>query len=451
MSDNQRIARLNNDSNRQQGKYILYWMQQSQRAHYNHALEHAVKLGNANSLPVAVFFGIMDNYPGANLRHYDFMVRGLTEVANDLAERDIGFYIQHTSPEKGAVKLAKDAHTVVCDAGFLRHQQNWHHHLAQNAGCPVLQVQTDTVVPIEQAYEKESYTAGTLRPKISKRIDEFLTGIRQEKVKVKSTGMNIDSLDISNPDNILKKLKIDRSVKPVSCPKPGSEAAKRQLKKFIRDKLDDYPEMRNDPSLDGQSGLSPYLHFGQVSPVYIAMEVKKANSSGADAFLEEMIVRRELAWNFVYYNSQYDNPNCLPDWARNSLRLHAKDKREYNYTFQQLEKAKTHDEYWNTAQREMLTSGKMHGYMRMYWGKKVIEWSGSWQKAWDNLVRLNDKYELDGRDPNAYAGIAWCFGKHDRAWPERKVFGKVRYMNAHGLERKFDMDTYIEKVARLEK
>jgi deoxyribodipyrimidine photo-lyase len=197
--------------------------------------------------------------------------------------------------------------------------------------------------------------------------------------------------------------------------------------------------------------MSPYLHFGQISPLYVALKVSKTSSAGKDSYLEELIVRRELSHNFVFYNNSYDKFACLEPWAMRTLNFHCRDKREYVYTFEQFEKAQTHDPYWNAAQKDMVITGKMHGYMRMYWGKKILEWSRNPQAGFKIALQLNNKYELDGRGPNAFAGVAWCFGKHDRAWGERSVFGKIRYMNAAGLKRKFDADAYVKKIEALEK
>jgi deoxyribodipyrimidine photo-lyase len=221
------------------------------------------------------------------------------------------------------------------------------------------------------------------------------------------------------------------------------------LRGFLRNKLDHYTEKRNDPSLNYVSNMSPYLHFGQISPLYIALQVLKTNSPGCEAYLEELIVRRELSHNFLYYNNKYDMFEALPPWAKQSLNLHRKDKREYVYSLETFENAQTHDPYWNAAQEEMVITGKMHGYMRMYWGKKILEWSNSPEEGFKIALKLNNKYELDGRDANGFAGIAWCFGKHDRAWGEREVFGKIRYMNAAGLKRKFDPDEYVKRVNQM--
>jgi deoxyribodipyrimidine photo-lyase len=201
------------------------------------------------------------------------------------------------------------------------------------------------------------------------------------------------------------------------------------------------------------SGLSPYLHFGQIGPLEVALTVREAPGipeKAKEAFLEEMIVRRELSANFVFYNPRYDTyEGALPAWSRATLEKHRHDPRPYLYGLQELENAATHDLYWNAAQEEMVKTGRMHNYMRMYWGKKIIEWSASPEEAWDTALYLNNRYELDGRDPNAFAGIAWCFGKHDRPWAEHPVFGQVRFMNQKGLDRKFRMKAYLSRVASL--
>ena len=247
----------------------------------------------------------------------------------------------------------------------------------------------------------------------------------------------------------MRELNVDSSVGRITGFRGGPSEAERRLRDFIENKLDEYPDRRNDPNADGQSHLSPYLHFGQISPLEIALRVRETESKAGPAFLEELIVRRELSHNFVHYNPQYDSFACLPPWVNRTLECHRRDKREFVYSSREFEAARTHDPYWNAAQKEMVLMGKMHGYMRMYWGKKILEWSKTSQQAFEIALSLNNKYELDGRDPNGFAGVAWCFGKHDRAWAERSVFGKVRYMNAGGLRRKFDADAYAQRVAHL--
>lgn len=430
---------------------MLYWMQAAQRTEYNHALEYSIQRANKLKVPVVVLFGISDNYPEANLRHYHFMLEGLKETKKTLEERGIRFVVKHKSPELAAVDIAAKARIVIVDAGHALVQRQWRRYAARHIQCSLEEVETNLIVPVTEASEKENFSAGTLRPRITLKLKDYLVRLNQIKPLYDSLNINFASFDISDIRLALSNLSIDRSVGPVKNFKGGTNEAKRRLKAFIFDKLENYAELRNDPCVDATSNMSPYLHFGQISPLYIALKVMESNSPGKEAYLEELIVRRELSHNFVFYNCEYDNFDSLPAWARNTLNLHGPDKREYIYSLKEFEQATTHDPYWNAAQQEMIITGKMHGYMRMYWGKKILEWSKSPKEGFRIALYLNNKYELDGRDPNSFAGIAWCFGKHDRAWGERKVFGKIRYMNASGLKRKFDPNAYIKKVEQMEK
>jgi deoxyribodipyrimidine photo-lyase len=431
------------------GKCVVYWMQQSQRSEYNHALEYAIRSANDLGLPVVVFFGLTDRFPEANERHYHFMLEGLREVGTALGRRGMKMVVRHEPPETGIVKLAKDAALVVVDRGYLRIQRLWRRKAAKSLRCPLVQVESDVVVPVEEVSAKEEYAAATIRPKIARHVKQYLVPLRPTRPRKQSLGLRLPSLDLDRPERICADLRIDRSVGRVRFFKGGTAEAKRHLRRFIRHRLDRFGDLRNDPSLEYLSNLSPYLHFGQISPIYVALEARKSGSPGVDAFLEELIVRRELSMNLVLYNRHYDTFKALPAWATATLKAHHNDRREYTYTRRQLENARTHDPYWNAAQNEMRLTGKMHGYMRMYWGKKIIEWTRTPEQAYRIALYLNNKYELDGRDPNAFAGVAWCFGKHDRPWGERKIFGKVRYMNDAGLRRKFDVDAYVARVDSL--
>jgi deoxyribodipyrimidine photo-lyase len=310
----------------------------------------------------------------------------------------------------------------------------------------LIQVESDVVVPVEEVSTKEEYAAATIRSKIHKKLDHFLVPLKQKDPVIDSLSLDFESVAIENMDKALSKLCIDRGVKKVNSFQGGMKEALKHLEVFLEEKLDRFPELRNDPTLDYLSHLSPYLHFGQISPLFIALKVKQTKSPGVEAFLEELIVRRELSMNFTFYNEKYDSFESVPEWAKKALRTHQKDKRPYLYRLEELETAQTHDPYWNAAQREMVARGKMHGYMRMYWGKKIIEWSKTPEEAFRLALSLNNKYELDGRDPNGFTGVVWCFGKHDRPWGERPIFGNVRYMNDKGLKRKFDADRYVKMV-----
>jgi deoxyribodipyrimidine photo-lyase len=450
MTKQRRIRSLNNKPVRK-GRYVLYWMQAAQRAEYNHALKEAVRRANQLKLPLVAVFGITDSYPEANLRHYHFMLEGLKDAKEALAKRRIQLVIRHQSPEEAATELSEKAAGAVVDAGHTRIERKWRRQAAKNIKCSLEEVETNLIVPVSEVTDKENFSAGTLRPRINKRLVEYLVKIRQSRPLYSSLDMKFTSFDINDIERALSKLNIDRSVGAVKGFKGGTGEAKRRLRDFIKDKLGRYAELRNDPCLDGTSNMSPYLHFGQISPLYIALEVLESEGGGKDAYLEELIVRRELSYNFIYYNQSYDKFESLPPWAKNTLNYHGRDKREYVYSPEEFELAKTHDAYWNAAQKEMAITGKMHGYMRMYWGKKILEWSKNPKQGFKIALYLNNKYELDGRDANGFAGVAWCFGKHDRAWGERKVFGKVRYMNAAGLKRKFDADRYVEKIKQTER
>ncbi len=429
-----------NDKPARNGGFVLYWMQQSQRAEWNHALEYAVERANGLSLPVAVVFGLMDNYPEANERHYAFMLEGLAETFQTLEKRGIGAFIGRGHPADVALQAGKDAALIVCDMGYLRHQAEWRAKVAEEAGCEVVEVESDVVVPVETASDHAEYMARTIRPKLLKRLEEFLQPVKEVRL------LKRWERDEGVASTLIKTVpKVDAT--PSSRFKGGTAEAKKRLKRFIAESLSVYEAHSNQPQTDDISMLSPYLHFGQISPLYIALEIQKTDPKSR--FLEQLIVRRELAMNFVWFTPDYDRFSCLPDWAKLTLKNHAKDKREVLYTREQLEQSQTHDPYWNAAMTEMRVTGFMHNYMRMYWGKKVLEWSPSPEEAFETLLALNNNYFLDGRDPNSYAGVAWVFGKHDTAWAERPIFGKTRYMNAAGLKRKCDIEGYVEKVRRV--
>ena len=449
MIQKERIQALNAKETKR-GRYVLYWMQASQRTEYNHALEYAVLKANELHQPLVVFFGITDHFPEGSQRHYTFMLEGLREVRRSLEKRGIQMVIQHTSPEQGVVQFAKGASFVVVDRGYLKIQRAWRDAAASRMDCPLVQVESDVIVPIEETSPKEEYTAATIRSKIHKKLDHFLCPLKEVDPVIESLSLDFDSFDIDDVEEAVSRLHIDRSVKKVSCYRGGSGEAKKHLRLFVRDKLDRFPELRNDPTVDFLSHMSPYLHFGQISPLSIVLTVSQTQGLSKEAYLEELIVRRELSMNFVFYNGQYDSfEGAIPQWAQKTLKAHQKDKRPYLYALEELETAKTHDPYWNAAHNEMVFTGKMHGYMRMYWGKKILEWSKTPDEAFRAALYLNNKYELDGRDPSGFTGVAWCFGKHDRPWKEREIFGNVRYMNEGGLKRKFDADEYVRLMSRL--
>jgi deoxyribodipyrimidine photo-lyase len=445
----ERVRKLK-DQPLQKGRFVLYWMQASQRVEYNHALEYAIRQANDQNLPLVTLFVLTDQFPEANLRHYTFMLEGLKEVKRRLEEKGIVFVVLKGTPDQEVAQVSRQSSMVVTDCGYLRVQREWRKYVSEHAPCPVAQVETDVVVPVEEAYPKEAYSAAVLRPKINDQLKKYMIPLSATPVKRTLRSLDLKGLDLEKTiPQVLSSMSIDRTVPPVSHFRGGTAEAKRRLTDFVVNKLKDYGELRNDPSLGYVSHMSPYLHFGQISPLYIALEVQNSGRvplKSRETFLEELIVRRELSMNFAYYNPNYDAFKGVPEWARRTLKNHQRDKRESLYSREELEEARTHDPYWNAAQREMVITGKMHNYMRMYWGKKILEWTLTPEEGFRTALYLNNKYELDGRDPNSFTGVAWCFGKHDRPWGERRIFGQVRYMNDAGLRRQFKIDEYVRKV-----
>jgi deoxyribodipyrimidine photo-lyase len=428
-------------------------MQQSQRGRFNHALEVAAQWSNELDVPLVVGFAFIDGYPGANARHYAFMLQGLRDVAQELASRGVSFVVRRGAPVEVVARLAEKACVVICDRGYLRHQRQWRRDVARRVAARVLQVETDVVVPVEELSDHREFAARTLRPKVHRHLDDFEHALR--RVPVSNDGAKLrfaDQVSLDDVERLLAGLDVDQSVGPVKRFTGGTTHARRHLKSFLRDRLLGYGSVRNEPTNERVSYLSPYLHFGQISALEVLIETRKAVHASLEdraAFVEELVVRRELAVNFVQHEPHYDRYRCLPEWARKTLHRHRTDPRPRRYTRSQLEAARTHDPYWNAAMREMVHTGYMHNYMRMYWGKKILEWSGTPEHAYRTTLALNDKYFLDGRDPNGYANVAWCFGLHDRPWAERDIFGTVRFMSRGGLDRKFDMPAYVAWVDEL--
>jgi deoxyribodipyrimidine photo-lyase len=448
----ERVRALNPRDPSPAGKYVLYWMQASQRAAHNPALEYAAACANELGLPLQVGFGLMDDYPEANARHYTFMLEGLRDVAAALAPRGIGFSLVHGPPPEVALRLGRDATLLVCDRGYLRHQRAWRDRVAAEAACRVVEVEGDVVVPVDAVSDKREFAARTIRPKIHRRWKEFLTELPEIALQRRARPTGVPTLDLGDIPALIRGLKLDASVPPVSALYRGGTAeAERVFREFCAQRFSRYAAHRNQPQTNDVSHMSKYLHFGQVSPVWLALEARRsgAPAEDVDTFLEELIVRRELGFNFVRHTPDYDAYATLPAWARTTLAEHRGDLRPRLYTAAQLDDAETVDPYWNAAQREMRASGYMHNAMRMYWGKKILEWSPSPEEAFATALALNNRYFLCGRDPVSYANVLWIFGLHDRPWAERPIFGKVRYMNAAGLERKCDIRGYVAKVERL--
>lgn len=440
--------KLLNEADPGSGTYTLYWMQQSQRTELNHALEFAIQRANLNGNRLLVVFAVTEDYPEANVRHYRFMLEGLQQVSDALGRRKIKFVLRIGRPPDVVIELATNASEIICDRGYLRHQVAWREEVAKAASTRVWQIESDVVVPVETASDKREYAARTIRSQLNKATDEFLEDLRTTAIEKDSVNLRKEGEDLTDLAPLMEKLSVDRSMESVSEFVGGASKAKAHLRQFMENRLPAYSN-RKDLTNERVSYLSPYLHFGQISPIEVALRLKDEvrDSEQMEDFLDELTVRRELAINFVHYEKEYDSTTCLPDWAIKTLNDHEDDEREYLYTFTELEAAETHDPAWNAAMTEMKHRGYLHNHLRMYWGKKIIEWTNTTNHAYRTALDLNNRYFLDGRDANSYANVLWLFGLHDRAHGEREVFGKVRYMSYDGLKRKCHLEEYIQKVS----
>jgi len=451
------------------GSYVLYWVQASVRSESNLALDWAVGRANQLKIPLIACFCLTDAYPLASPTHYRYLLDGLEEARTGLASKGIALIVLRGKPEELIRQAAIRAALVVCDTGYSRTQRNWLAALVRTVPCRLVRIEGDVIVPPHVLSNKEEWSAYTLRRKMTPMLDLFLEETHEAVLKrvslppepsVLFPGAGSLAVDVGN---FITSLELPgkapaRGREQKLREKAGFKAALVYYGEFLSKRLDRYDEDRNDPCLDGSSNMSAALHFGHISPSLLIRRALQASGQssaeacthpGLKAYIEELAVRRELAINFVVHRDDYDTPGCLPDWAVRTLDLAAIHPRAAIYTFAEFEAARTHDPYWNAAQDQMVKTGRMHGYMRMYWGKQILGWSASAEEAYLTAIRLNDSYSLDGRDPNGWAGVAWCFGKHDRPWAGRPVFGTVRYMNAGGLKRKFDADAYVRMVASL--
>ena len=436
---------------RADGKCVVYWVQRAQRAVDNPALEVAIACGNALGLPVVAYFSVIPNYPNANYRHYYFLQQGLHDLAEEMHERGVGFVVRRPTDGNTLERFLDEvgAAMVVGDENVCREPERWRVALARKLKIPFLTVDADVVVP-SAVFGKTFVLLHHFRPHLHRHLPEFLAPVTKIKLE-KEWKKRVSSYSLKK-DITEGFEKLDRSVGPADTFTGGTKAALTRLKEFTETQLADYDEMRNHPEVRGTSQMSPYLHYGHISPITVALAVKdavkrgKASEAVAEKYLDELIGWRELSVLFCKYNPNYDNWECAEAWAKKTLTAHAGDKRPWSYSLRQLEKAETHDELWNAAQWQMVRDGWMHNYMRMYWAKKILEWAPDPARAFEWAAILNDKYELDGRDPNGYSGIAWAIvGKHDRPWFDRPVFGLVRYMSGESTGKKFDSKRYIER------
>ena len=438
------------------GRCVVYWMQRAQRGIDNHAVDIAVAVANLLELPLVVYFAAISNFPHANLRHYAFLNQGLVDIEQDLQRRNITFLMRR-APHESHEQLLRDVHAtfLIGDENPLRAPEQWRKQLASRISIPFWTVDADVIIP-SKLIDKPQYGAYTIRPRLYRLLPDYLHPYENPHAShtwKRPRGFQSDSV---HEDITRGWTALDRSVAPVEAWQGGTQAAFRRLKHFTGTPLPAYIAQRNHPETDGTSCLSPYLHFGHIGPLSIALAVEAAAKAdrklqpAKDSYFNELIVWRELAINFVSYTPNYDSPACAEDWAKQTIAEHARDEREHIYTLRQLETAQTHDPLWNAGQLQMLRHGWMHNYIRMYWAKKILEWTPDIATAMKYCIHLNDKYFLDGRDPNGYAGIAWALvGKFDRAWGERPIFGKIRYMSGASTGKKFDSKRYIERMGLL--
>ncbi len=452
LSGDPRVTVRREGSPREDAKCVVYWMQRAMRIHHNPAVDVAIDAANVLGLPVVVYFSVIPNYPNANIRHYHFLQEGLRDVEEDAAERGVGFVLRrHPDNSLEAFLDEVEAGLLIGDENPCREPERWRTVLARRLKLPYWTVDADVVVP-SKLFGRTFFMLQHLRPHLNAQLPKFLVEPKSATPQYawkKPRGLSQESLrhDITRGFN-----QLDRSVPPVDTFIGGTHAALKQLDAFVENGLVHYEERRNHPEVKGTSRMSPYLHFGNISPITIALAVEdavkrgKATAAAREKYLNELIGWRELSVLFVRHNENYDNWKCAEPWAQKTLTEHAGDSRPQRYTLKELERGETYDELWNAAQREMVDRGWMHNYMRMYWAKKILEWSPDPATAFDWAVILNDKYELDGRDPNGYAGIAWAIvGKHDRPWFDRPVFGVVRAMTGASTSKKFDAKAYIRQ------
>lgn len=430
---------------------VLYWMLRDHRVQDNWALIHAQQLALKEKLPLHVCVCLhVPKSKLSTLRHYSFMLKGLEEVAKECEALNIQFHLLRGSAGEllpGFVSQHQLG-AVVTDFSPLRQPLKWLEDVqkAFPEDIPLIQVDAHNIVPCWVASPKLEYAARTIRGKITKQLPEFLTDfplIEKHPHAATKTAKPVDWQET------LSSLNVDRTVGETEWAEPGTEAGLAMLESFIGVRLKLFESRRNDPNVAALSQLSPWIRFGHVSAQQVALQVQRSGKKSGLAvasFIEELVVRRELTDNFCFYNKKYDSVEGAYEWAQKTLKDHATDKRSYIYTLEQLETAKTHDRLWNAAQYQMVSEGKMHGFLRMYWAKKILEWTSSPEEALSACLYLNDRYELDGQDPNGFVGCMWSVcGTHDQGWAERPVFGKIRYMNYKGCQRKFDVASFERK------
>ncbi len=457
---NPRIRKLNQQDFNPEGKYFVYWAQVNRRVSFNQGLDYAIDLANQASLPLLVYEEISCSYRYANDRFHIFMLEGVADLAK--AARTLGagyvFHLQlaKSQPKDTFLHIVQNARAIVADDYPVSTVREYNRKISQKVSCSYFVADSSCIIPMS-LFEKREYAAYTIRPKIKKFLPQWL--VAPEKIRLKQRWKEQQpfselhtEVEIDQIPSLIASSEINHQVRPSTEFRGGAASAARQLKSFLKKSLFRYAGEKNEPSAHATSNMSPYLHFGHISALEIALAVRayaEEHKLIADEYLEELIVRRELAFNFLRYTKVPVTLSDLPEWAQKTLRAHDGDPRSHTYSLQEFEFAETHDALWNACQKELLIRGKIHGYYRMYWGKKIIEWATSHQEALEIMIHLHDHYALDGRDPNTYTNILWCFGLHDRPWGERPVFGQIRWMSLEGMRRKTDVDAYIREIETL--
>lgn len=395
------------------GKQCLYIMHKSFRIVNNYSLYEAIQYANKQQLALHILIVVPDEINNQSLLFFKQQTTDLKAQCLKVTHN-----VDDVTHQTWSNALSDDIEAIFMDQAYLREDLLFYKQVyayAKQHQMTLFQVESNVFVPVRVVSEKEEYGAYTLRPKIKRMLDQY------------------DQQVLVNQNYSI-----------------GEKNALHVLEKFIK-QLSNY-HLHNDPSFAYTSRLSVYLKYGMISPVTIYDRLKDIAHENKDQFLEELIIRRELAYNYVYYNPAYDKFERMTErWAYMTMHDHEHDAKAHIYTIDDYVQFKTHDPYFNAAMKQMVYTGYMHGYMRMYWAKQIILWSQSFEEAYHTLITLNNRYFLDGLTPNGYAGVAWCFGKHDRAWKDRPIIGKLRYMNANGLKRKFHIEDYVLQMEQIEK
>lgn len=432
----------------------------NRRVESNHALAYAVQLANERRLPVLFYEGLTCSYPYASDRLHTFLLEGVPDTSAASRKLGVGyvFYLRRKRADADDVlyRLAEHAAAVVTDdyPTFIARRHN--SRVPEKLAVPYFVVDSSCVVPMNRM-EKLEYAAYTIRPKIKKLLPAYLCPVEMPRVVERYRGeipayhTDVKAAGIAE---LVAGCEIDHSLRPSVTHRGGAGAAQKRLRYFLENNLRRYAKERNEPSSHATSGLSPYLHFGHISSLDAALQARDYAAEHdliADEFLEELIVRRELAFNHAKFTEDPASLDTVPHWALETMRKHARDPRVPQFNREQMERCETYDPLWNATQKELALRGTIHGYYRMYWGKKIVEWSATYQDALDAMIYFHDRYSLDGRDPNTYTNILWCLGLHDRPWGERPIFGMLRYMSFEGMKRKTDINAYIREIEELER